>query len=1180
MAGPRTVGHIKVRVSPDTSKFNKTLKSRMKYWESYYHRHPLMVQVDADLNERSFMQARKRVKEILAGADTRVKIEAVVDKSNLARARREVKNAVKDITPTLQLDPAQVAKFSAQLKALAKMVPGRVSVPVQARPDLPSIAATRRAVESGVGRATIWRPVGAIWLPGTFDGLKNTFFRQFPYMKMWVWPEIDTDVLKSAARKATAALGDYFSGVKFQYQLDTRHGVSQARKAFNAAKMTIRTVLDRPGLVRDLHRVNKDVFAPARALVKLALDSRSVSATLGKIKAFRQATKAFSKIPIHLSAQANPKSVMMAVAQARGVFRRAFRGKPAEFTAKLAKGSVGRVKAQLARLGTAVSFKVKPVLDKGAASKVALALKKTMGKQAIIRLGVDTKKATASLWKFYTKSGLRKLRRYNMQLGFVGMAQATKQLGSILSTTSKLTTVFATLGMGASSVLKWVGSIAQNIKAMGPALGAVAGIAASFGAGFLIAGVALKNAKTELAALEGPLKAVQGQINAAFWGEARVPVLENAQKLLAGLGPQIEAVAGAMGRFTAGIAQGAGNSMSSFNTVLDNTRAGFDILAATGERFVETIMRIVAAGSDFFPRFAAWLDELSVKFENYIQQVSEGPGGLHGWIQGGIDAVVLFGSTLKNLFGLLGDVSGLAAGAGSGMAGFNAALVSIRETIASPEMQAGLTAMFAGAAEGPRALVGGINEIIAKLGEFGPQVGAIMQNVGTAFGTVGHLIANALGNDAVMGALEGLSSSFVVLVGALSPVVEKLVTGFAPILDKVTALVDQMAPGLADMVDVLGEMALVTFDAIADLAAIILPPLLDVINAILPQLLTMTQTLLPPLVGLIEQIMPVLTQIVESVLQVAVDLLMTLAEPLSNLIEAILPPILELILVLLPPLAELIQAILPPLVAIIQALIPVLEVIINIVGAVLPPIVRVLSALIQAIVPVVQFVIDIFAALATVAVSVWNGIKATVSTAINAVSSVIKSVTSTISSVWSSVWNGIKAITTGAWNGIKNTFASAVGWASAKFAAIGNAIKAPITGAFNAIRSLWNSTIGRLSFTIPDWVPGLGGKGFSMPKLAEGGITTGPMVAMIGEKPRYSGGHVPEAVIPLPEIEPYLARALGNVMEGKTPIGGGGVVVQHLSVGLTGADVRDVRSLAEFVDMLNVESRMRNGVRA
>jgi len=64
---------------------------------------------------------------------------------------------------------------------------------------------------------------------------------------------------------------------------------------------------------------------------------------------------------------------------------------------------------------------------------------------------------------------------------------------------------------------------------------------------------------------------------------------------------------------------------------------------------------------------------------------------------------------------------------------------------------------------------------------------------------------------------------------------------------------------------------------------------------------------------------------------------------------------------------------------------------------------------------------------------------------------------------------------------------------------------------FNGIARAWNSTVGKLGFSIPDWVPGIGGKGFQMPDipmLANGGIVTGPTLALIGE----AG---PEAVIPL-----------------------------------------------------------------
>ena len=66
-------------------------------------------------------------------------------------------------------------------------------------------------------------------------------------------------------------------------------------------------------------------------------------------------------------------------------------------------------------------------------------------------------------------------------------------------------------------------------------------------------------------------------------------------------------------------------------------------------------------------------------------------------------------------------------------------------------------------------------------------------------------------------------------------------------------------------------------------------------------------------------------------------------------------------------------------------------------------------------------------------------------------------------------------------------------------------------GIFNGIAKLWNNSVGKLSFKAPDWIPGFGGKGFSVPNipmLAEGGIVRSPTLAMIGERG-------PEAVVPL-----------------------------------------------------------------
>jgi len=54
-----------------------------------------------------------------------------------------------------------------------------------------------------------------------------------------------------------------------------------------------------------------------------------------------------------------------------------------------------------------------------------------------------------------------------------------------------------------------------------------------------------------------------------------------------------------------------------------------------------------------------------------------------------------------------------------------------------------------------------------------------------------------------------------------------------------------------------------------------------------------------------------------------------------------------------------------------------------------------------------------------------------------------------------------------------------------------NSILNGAKSAFGAIARLWNATFAKIKFTVPGWVPGLGGKGFAVPPIpgfAEGGV--------------------------------------------------------------------------------------------
>lgn len=68
------------------------------------------------------------------------------------------------------------------------------------------------------------------------------------------------------------------------------------------------------------------------------------------------------------------------------------------------------------------------------------------------------------------------------------------------------------------------------------------------------------------------------------------------------------------------------------------------------------------------------------------------------------------------------------------------------------------------------------------------------------------------------------------------------------------------------------------------------------------------------------------------------------------------------------------------------------------------------------------------------------------------------------------------------------------------FIGLAETIASPFRSAFNSIAGLWNDTVGRLSFSVPDWVPGIGGKGWDVPdipRFAQGGNASG--WAIVGE---------------------------------------------------------------------------------
>lgn len=181
---------------------------------------------------------------------------------------------------------------------------------------------------------------------------------------------------------------------------------------------------------------------------------------------------------------------------------------------------------------------------------------------------------------------------------------------------------------------------------------------------------------------------------------------------------------------------------------------------------------------------------------------------------------------------------------------------------------------------------------------------------------------------------------------------------------------------------------------------------------------------------------------------------------------------------------------------------------------------------------------------------VWNAILAwtentcgsiiqTIGSAWQAIGSGISAAGTWITTTAASIWEGLIAGATemgakfveayqlvaaniqAAWDGIKAFFADLWGSITAGFRGMVNNIISGINQIIAGLNSL-------CSFKVPDWVPGIGGKGFQakipeVPKMATGGVVTDPTLALLGE------GASPEAVVPLDRLSSFLGSSSGGV---------------------------------------------------
>ena len=137
---------------------------------------------------------------------------------------------------------------------------------------------------------------------------------------------------------------------------------------------------------------------------------------------------------------------------------------------------------------------------------------------------------------------------------------------------------------------------------------------------------------------------------------------------------------------------------------------------------------------------------------------------------------------------------------------------------------------------------------------------------------------------------------------------------------------------------------------------------------------------------------------------------------------------------------------------------------------------------------------------------------------------------------------------------------------------IGNALKKPINAIIGGINKLISGVVSgingmikalnRLSFDVPDWVPGIGGKKFGfnigllsapqIPYLAKGGIIEQPTMAMLGEQGQ-------EAIVPLENNTEWIDK-LADRLGQQTP---SRIVLELDGKELGWATIRNINSITK-----------------
>lgn len=538
-------------------------------------------------------------------------------------------------------------------------------------------------------------------------------------------------------------------------------------------------------------------------------------------------------------------------------------------------------------------------------------------------------------------------------------------------------------------------------------------------------------------------------------------------------------------------------------------RAGFIENAATSVSFAE---KLKTAGSGILSYFGN------------VKGAMGGVGSAIGNIFSGnrvIGAVTGFmggvkQSIVSGFLGIAGKASGALTGAGTKMLGLMLKPFSLIGGKLGPI----LGTVGSAIANSPLGKVGGFitKGITGAFSKATTLIAPLGNAVKTVLGPIGNLAKAALGP------LGGIAGKILPVVGVITTIITVIqlvknhleeIRGFIQrtfgdealaVFDKIVSVITNVGDTIKNVFsdgnigaardkiqELFGDKGAAVFDTFVNVLGTVKNAVSEVVGFITTYVVPVAEQVLqvivtqviPGIVSFIQAAAPTIMQIIQSI----ADFIGAIIPVIGSFIAGLMPIISEIITFIstyvLPIISELFSficsTVLPAISAAIQAILPVvtnvLQTLLPAIQTALTTIWNIVSPIIQGILAAIQFVMPTIQSIVQSGVQAISGVISGIATVLNGI---ITFITGVFSGNWRQAWEGIKQIFSGIWQGIKSV----------------------CTGVINGIISAVNTVIRGLNkVKVPDWVPGVGGKGINIseiPMLAKGSKNT-PDTFIAGE---------------------------------------------------------------------------------